>query len=106
VNVAPSTPRGAEFHKIRPPVGLDVIAHAVKRPEHLVLERAVDVDVDVSMRPSLMTHERVHAPTSFEPEPDADETHGLQHGEHLLEGHILRPAHGAILTGNRQFIFA
>jgi hypothetical protein len=98
VNVHPAAPRHHQFHPVGPPVGFDLVAHGAKRREYLLFERAVNVDINVSMRPSLATDEGIDAPAPFQPEPAAhlaDDTHD---GEHLINGGARHSTHSIIVT--------
>jgi hypothetical protein len=70
----------------------------MKRRQHLVFERAVYVDVNISMGPRLVAHQGVNSPASFKPEPAADSTHASYYSEHLIDGHACRSIHAIILT--------
>jgi hypothetical protein len=87
MHVNPPPPRRRELHAVGAPVGLDRVAQASKRSKHVLLKRLVNVHVDIAVSPSLATDKGIDAPAPFEPEPAADRTHGVQHREHLAQGH-------------------
>src|SRR5215207_11708532 len=98
MHIDPSAPRRSEFYSVRSPIGLDGVTQLLEGGQHRVLESGVDVDVDVAMRPSLAPCKRINSPASFQPEPAADRAYGVQHCEHLLEGHTCGGVHAVIIT--------